>query len=287
MISYPEMNRIALLYPSPRILLGEEIYWTEKRDGSQLRISLVSGELQISTHHQDDASAQFKQCFLDTEQSSKVIELLKDTNGYPMNPNCDFNYGAVVFGELLVKGKSPARFETHVKHEFVVFDIYSQKAERFLPYNNVYQQCYHYGLPVVKCWAITRHTSEEYLYQTRDEILEVAKNEGREGTVLKNYHSQIFAKEKLDTPKIEHIKIENGLPKLPPLPDSEAFGVVAKVHADLGESFTDKRAAMPLIAKYVSEEQSKHLCSKPINSLFSYYQKYLEGEVVNGSADSG
>jgi len=31
-----------------------------------------------------------------------------------------------------------------------------------------------------------------------------------------------------------------------------------------------------MIAKYVSEEQEKHLCSKPANSLFSYYQKYLE-----------
>jgi hypothetical protein len=279
---YPELNRIALLYPNPRILLGEEIYWTEKRDGSQLRVSF-DGELHIATHHQDDASAQFKQCFLDTEQSAKVIEFLKDTNGFPVSPNCDFNFGAIVFGELLVKGKSPARFETHEKHEFVVFDIYSQKDSRFLPYNNVYQQCYHYQLPIVKCWGMTQHETEESLYKTRDEILEIAKTEGREGTVLKNYHSQIFAKEKLDTPKIEHVKIESGLPKLPPLPDSEALGAVAKAHADLGESFADKRVAMPLIAKYISEEQDKHLCSKPANNLFSYYQKYLEGEVIKES----
>jgi hypothetical protein len=280
MISYPELNRIALLYPTPRILLGEEIYWTEKRDGSQLRISLVEGEVQISTHHQDDASPQFKQCFLDTEQSAKVIEFLKDTNGFPVSPNCDFNIGAVVFGELLVKGKSPARFETHEKHEFVVFDIYSQKDSRFLPYNNVYQQCFHYQIPVVKCWAITKHESEESLMQTRDEILEIAKGEGREGTVLKCYHTQVFAKEKLDTPKIEHIKIENGLPKLPPLPDSEVLGAIAKVHADLGDEFRDKVKAMPMIAKYVSEEQNKHLCSRPTSNLFSYYQKYIEGLIA-------
>jgi hypothetical protein len=35
--SYPEMNKITMLYPNPQVLLGEEIYWTEKRDGSQLR----------------------------------------------------------------------------------------------------------------------------------------------------------------------------------------------------------------------------------------------------------
>ncbi len=276
MISYPEMNRIALIYPTPRILLGEEIYWTEKRDGSQLRISF-DGELHIATHHQDDASAQFKQCFLDTEQSPKIIEYLKDTNGFPVSPNCDFNIGAVVFGELLVKGKSPARFETHEKHEFVVFDIYSQKDSRFLPYNNVYQQCFHYQIPIVKCWAITKHETEGSLLQSRDEILGIAKAEGREGTVLKCYHTQMFAKEKLDTPKIEHIKIEGGLPKLPPLPDSEVLGAIAKVHADLGDDFRDKVKAMPMIAKYVSEEQDKHLCSKPTSNLFSYYQKYIEG----------
>jgi hypothetical protein len=280
MISYPEMNRIALLYPTPCILLGEDIYWTEKRDGSQLRIS-YDGELHISTHHREDASEQFKNYFMSTEQAEPIIEFLKDTNGFPVNPNCDFNIGAVVFGELLVKGKSPAQFETHEKHEFVVFDIYSQKDERFLPYNKVYQECFHYQIPVVKCWALTKHETEESLLQTRDEILDMAQNEGREGTVLKCYHTQVFAKEKLDTPKIEHIKIENGEPKGLPLPDSEVLGAIAKAHADLGESFTDKRMAMPLIAKYVSEEQIKHLCSKPTNSLFSYYQKYLEGEVIN------
>jgi hypothetical protein len=280
MISYPELNRIALLYPSPSVILGEEIYWTEKRDGSQLRLSF-DGELHIATHHQEDASAQFKQCFMDTEESSKVIEFLKDTSGFPVNPNCDFNYRAVVFGELLVKGKSPARFETHEKHEFVLFDIYSQKDERFLPYSNVYQQCYHYQIPIVKCWAMTRHITEESLYNQRDEILEIAKNEGREGTVLKCYHNQVFAKEKLDTPKIEHVNIEGGLPKLPPLPDSEVLGAIAKVNADLGDDFKDKVKAMPMIAKYVSEEQDKHLCSKPIKNLFSYYQSYLEDKCQN------
>ncbi len=271
---YPEMNRIGLLYPSQRIILGEEIYWTEKRDGSQLRIA-YDGELRISTHHQDEASEQFKQYFLETEQSSTIIEFLKDTNGFPVNPNCDFNYGAVVFGELLVKGKSPARFEMHERHEFVVFDIYSQKNERFLPYNNVYQQMFHYHIPIVKCWALTQHETEESLYRTRDEILEIAQKEGREGTVLKTYNKQIFAKEKLDNPKIEHVKIETGLPKLPPLPDSEVLGAIAKVHTDLGNEFKDKAKAMPLIAKYVSEEQGKHLCSKPVQSLFNYYINYL------------
>lgn len=273
---YPELNRISLLYPSPQIMLGEEIYWTEKRDGSQLRIALVDGEIKIATHHQDEASKQFKEYFKQTEQAISVEELLKDANGLCANPVANFDIGAVVFGELLSKGKSPARFEYHDKFEFVIFDIWARRDGRFLPYNSIYLYAYHYSLPVVECWAMTRHIDLESLYAYRDEMLVLAKEKGREGVVLKNYHSQIFAKEKLDIPIIPRIKIEDGQPHNPSLPDSEVLGTIAKVHADLGEGFLDKKIAMPLIAKYVSEEQEKHQCSKPTQNLFSYYQKYIE-----------
>ena len=136
---------------------------------------------------------------------------------------------------------------------------------------------YHYSLPVVECWALTRHVNLESLMAYRDEMLILAKEKGREGVVLKNYHSQIFAKEKLDIPIIPRVKIEDGQSINPRLPDSEVMGAIAKARADLGESFIDKRIAMPLIARYVSEEQEKHLCSKPMKNLFSYYQQYLEG----------
>lgn len=275
--SYPEMNRIAMLYPSPQIMLGEEIYWTEKRDGSQLRISLVDGEVKIATHHQEEASEQFIGYFKQTEQAISIEQLLRDSNGLCDNPAANFDIGAIVFGELLSKGKSPARFEYHDKYEFVIFDIWARKDSRFLPYNMVYSYAYHYALPVVECWAMTRHIDLESLYSYRDEMLAMAKEKGREGVVLKNYHSQIFAKEKLDIPVIPHVKIEEGTPRNPQLPDSEVMGAIAKVHTDLGEAFMDKRVAMPTIAKYVSEEQDKHLCSKPEHPLFSYYQTYIEG----------
>lgn len=274
---YPELNRIALLYPSPQIMLGEEIYWTEKRDGSQLRVALVDGEIKIATHHQDEASEQFKEYFKQTEQATAIEELLRDANGLCNNPVANFDIGAVIFGELLSKGKSPARFEVHDKFEFIIFDIWSQKDGRFLPYNNILSYAYHYSLPVVECWAMSRHIGLDSLYIYRDKMLVLAKEKGREGVVLKNYHSQIFAKEKLDVPIIPRIEIEEGQPRNPQLPDSEVLGSIAKVHADLGELFLDKTKAMPLIAQYVAEEQKKHQCSKPMRNLFSYYQKYIEG----------
>jgi len=273
---YPEMDRIATL-SRPQMLLGQEIYWTEKRDGSQLRIALDNeGEVIISTRNQDDASEMFKNYFHQTEQAQGVIDFLRDTNGYREEPVANFDFGSVVFGELLCKGKSPARFETHDKHKFIIFDIYSLKDQRFLSYTSVYQNTYHYGLPCVECWGISRHVDLDSLYSHRDEMLVVAKEKGREGVVLKNYHDQVFAKEKLDTPKIERIKIEDGSVRLPPLPDSEVYGAISKAHADIGGEFTDKRVAMPLVAQYVGHEQEKHMCSKPRMSLFTYYSLYLE-----------
>jgi hypothetical protein len=275
--SYPEMNKISMLYPSPQVMLGEELYWTEKRDGSQLRIAFVDGQLKISTHHQEEASTQFKNYFKMTEQSEGIEQLLLDFNGLCDNPIANFDIGAVVFGELLSIGKSPARFEYHDKFEFVIFDIWSQKDNSFLTYNAFYPMAYHYQLPVVECWAVTRHVDMDSLLTFRDSMLTKAKEAGREGVVIKNYHSQIFCKEKLDAPTIPIVKIEEGNPQLPFLPDSEVMGAIAKVQTDLGEGFHDKTKAMPMIAKYVSEEQDKHLCSKPKDKLFNYYQRYIEG----------
>lgn len=278
---YPELNRISLLYPTPQILLGEEIYWTEKRDGSQLRIALdEKGEVVVATHHQEEASEMFKNYFMGTEEAPKVIEFLKESNGFGNNPTADFNIGAVVFGEMLVKGKSPARFEHHERHEFVLFDIWSNKNSTFLSYTAAYQNAYHYKIPIVECWAMTRHISIESLMEHRDKMLELAKEKKREGTVLKCYSKQIFAKEKLDVPVIPIVVIEEGNTQLPNLPDSEVTGAIAKAHADLGADFMDKTKAMPLIAKYVAEEQDKHFCSKPLKKLFSAYTEYIEG--LNG-----
>ena len=282
---YPEFNKISLLYPSPQILLGEEIYWTEKRDGSQLRVAWVDGKLKIATHHQEEASEQFIGYFKQTEQASAVEELIKDTNGLCPNPIANFDIGAVIFGELLCKGKSPARFEMHDKTSFIIFDIWSRKEERFLPYNSVYSYAYHYSLPIVDCWALTRDIDLDSLYVHRDKMLILAKEKGREGVVLKSYHNQVFAKEKLDVPIIKRVEIQSGQPHNPFLPDSEVFGAIAKVHADIGESIKDKTVAMPLIAKYVAEEQQKHLCSKPVDKLFNYYLKYIEGLGVTNESN--
>jgi hypothetical protein len=63
---------------------------------------------------------------------------------------------------------------------------------------------------------------------------------------------------------------------LPDLPDSEIYGAIEKVRADIGdEKFRDVRTAMPMIAKYVSDECKKHNSAAPRN-LHAYYQDRLK-----------
>lgn len=281
--SYPELSTIAALYPTPNILLGEQIAWTEKRDGSNLRLAVVEDKLAIATRHQEVASQEFQDKFTATGDAAKVEALIRENLA-------EYGSNLVVFGEILLKGKSPARFEHHEKDEFVVFDMWDARVERikdgqtdgFLPYTLMYQHCYHYGLAVVERWGLSRHTTMESLFATRDDMLAMAKEKGREGIVLK-CPSVAYAKEKLDLPKTAYVKLDEGSVHAPPLPESEVMGAVAKAHADLGVDFRDKTKAMPLIAKYVSEECEKHHCSKPTVKLFSAYTTYLEG-IADGKA---
>ena len=98
--SYPELSSIAQL-SSPQSLLGRSIHWTEKRDGSNLRIALVDGEVKIATRHQDEASQQFQKYFWATPQAQGVTEMLKAHSGEPESPASDFQFDPVIFGELL------------------------------------------------------------------------------------------------------------------------------------------------------------------------------------------
>lgn len=285
-VSYPELDRIALLYPGPQILLGRDIYWTEKRDGSQLRVWLENGKVRMMTRHME-ANEQFAAAYLATPQAAMVEELLREHSGEASSSASDFNFQPVVFGELLMKGRSPARFERHDQNEFVVFDVFSRKSNSFLPFTAAYQTCYHFNVPFVTAWALTRHATLADLEVMRGQMMQKAASEGREGVVLKAYgETCLFAKEKLDTPKVERVERDMSVPRLPPLPDSEVFGAIAKAHADLGEAFFDKRQGMPLVARYVGEECDKHQCGKPTIKLYDAYAQYVSDRREVADADN-
>ena len=272
---YPDLDRIGQLKPNPHILLGKEIVWTEKLDGSNFGVYLdAEGNWHARSRNMDVASEQFHNYFKMTPQFDAVIELLKDAETW--------NDAYMVYGELLTKGKSPTKIEYHDDHSFVVFDIWSEKVGGFLHYTRVFQECHHHGLPIVELWATCRLKSMESLLSFRDSILEKSVRLNREGTVGKyvNGSEYIYFKEKNDTPKYEKVPRaedpDNMRIVLPALPQSEVTGAIEKVYADLGTDFFDVRIAMKKVAEYVSAEQKKHNCSKPEYPIFETYKERVE-----------
>jgi len=282
-IKYPHLERIYNLKPNPEILLGQEIFWTEKRDGSNIGAYLTEEGIQLRSRNQDRASEDFYKAFRASEQAEGVFELLQDAS----------NWGNeyVIFGEMLTIGKSPTRMEMHERNEFVIFDIWSCRHNQFMSYNAMYQQCYHFGLPCVELYGTCNVVTTEALYTFKDQMLAKALECKREGVVGKAWGETPFNKgdgagcsrlityfkEKHDLPALEKIPraFEEGIIRLPTLPDSEIFGAIEKVRTDIGEKFTEIRVAMPLVAKYVAEECKKHNCTAPKN-LHHYYQSRLQ-----------
>ena len=279
-IKYPHLDRILLLRPNPEIVLGKEIYWTIKEDGSNLGVALnADGDLALRTRNMPVASEEFHKHFLSTDEADPVRDLLEDAQNW--------NSEYVIFGELCVKGRSPTRMETHERTHFVAFDIWSQRAGRFMTYTQMHQMCYHVGLPCVELIGTCNVSTREALFEFKDRMLAEAKGRGKEGVVGKVWDENpwntgeaagtkrgiVYFKEKHDTPKLEKIPrmTAPGTVTLPTLPDSEVTGAIEKAYADLGEDFFDTRKAMPLVAQYVAEECRKHNCTNPKD----LYPRYL------------
>lgn len=266
MKEYSTLERSARLYPTPRILLGKLIYWTEKRDGSNIGAYIKDYVLLFRSRHQAIASFDILQSIKNTGYTELLRELI-----------CDFNI--MPFFELLQKGKSPTHTEFHPKDDIAIFDMWNLKSQQWLNYTQMHQFCYQYDLPIVKLYGMSRHLNMKTFEKFRLRMLKHAKKSGREGVVGKIYGLEpIFFKEKLDLPNLRktRIHIEDGAVQLPLLPKSEIQGAVHKVYIDLGhEKFLDKRIAMPLIARYANEEATKHLCAKTKN-LFEFYLEKLE-----------
>jgi len=290
---YPHIPHLLNVKPSPRILLGQRLFWTEKKDGSCITMRLeehkrkkdnilIDGKkyvLIISSRNQIHASSDLIALVKRTEEFPKILELFRE------NPQF------IIYAEACRKGPSITGIEAYERDYLFVFDIYDIGAEKFLPYVNVHQHCFHHKISVVKLYAETRHRSMKDLLKFADEALNYCKETKIEGMVIKAYKiptkvSEYFkeyrkgllqTKVKLDIPKAKKRKIAKGEPIYPPIPDNEIFGSIDKAWQELGtEKFRDVKLAMPLIAQLVSEECKKHLYSSPKKKLFNFYNEYLE-----------
>lgn len=271
-VKYPHLDSLDRLYPGPQVLLGNEIFWTLKEDGSNVGIAIVDGKPEIRSRNCDRAQADMYAALMSSSQWSGIIDLLTSAS--------QWNSEYVLFGELCQKGRSPTRCKTHEETHFVAFDLWSEKEQSFVGYTRLHQECHHAGLPVVELLGTCKVTDLIDLYAFRDKILDVCKDKGEEGSVGKTFINgeAVYFKSKLDTPKLDKVprEIKDGKIQLPPLPESEIMGAIEKARVDLGNDvFKDIKQAMPLIARYVSEEGKHHMCSVPRN-LISYYHTRLQ-----------
>jgi hypothetical protein len=271
-VKYPHLDHVDRLYPGPQVLLGNEIFWTLKEDGSNVGIALIDGVPEIRSRNCDRAQKDMYTALMMSSQWSGIMDLLTSA--------AQWGSEYVLFGELCQKGKSPTRCKTHEETHFVAFDLWSEKEQCYVGYTRLHQECHHAGVPVVELLGTCKVMTLEDLYSFRDRILDICKEKGEEGSVGKTFvdGKNLYFKSKLDTPKLDKIPrdIRDGNVQLPPLPESEIMGAIEKARVDLGEAgFKDIKQAMPLIARYVAEEGKHHLCSTPRN-LFSYYEIRLQ-----------
>jgi len=275
---YPHIAILTTNARLRRLLLGLHLQWTIKEDGQNVTIwkrtkqyCKKKQEIVISSHNQEiaaqDITSRVKiSCKEDYE---KILALIED------NPTLR------VSAEECAKGASITGIKQYDRNTLFVFDIFDTTINNFLSYTQVYQYCYHYGIPVVKLFGVTRHKTLKDLNHFASFVLatcDTVKNYGKdEGMVVKTFNKDgeyIQAKVKLDIPKPIVERIREGPPKLPQIPESEIMGAISHVEADFGLT-GEPSHDMPLIAKAVGEECKKHLYSSRGN-LFTFYQEYME-----------
>jgi hypothetical protein len=279
-ISYPDMNGISKwLDPEQRIpiserIIGKTIYWEIKRDGTNLKVFLdAAGQINVGTRGMTYAEPGTRNKFMAMPVQTTIYRALQDAYA------C--NVDLVIFGELLMKGKSPARFELHEQDEFLVFDIWNDTIKEWMRADKRHDYCMRYGIPEVDTCAITygwMNYDLNKILQERDAFLVQMKERGYEGVVGKVYlgaYVNFFKEKNEKPPRVKNVATDQD--QTPELPDSEIYGAIDKAKADLGTSqFLDIKFAMPVIAKYVAHECEKHGC-KCTRKLSSFYKKVCEG----------
>ena len=138
---------------------------TEKRDGSNISLWIDdNNEVHISTHNLENADENFSKIMKETKEYKKIIELLQSGK--------QFNEDFICYGELIQKGLGATRIEgKHSSTKWVLFDIWGNNAQRYMPYNYIFQRAFHFKLPIVKAVNIICPKNLDDLKQSINETL--------------------------------------------------------------------------------------------------------------------
>jgi len=281
-LKYPRFSRIDQLLPNPHIMLGNNIFWTLKVDGSNTGIFFnEEGEVQIRSRNMD--KAMFAEKVKNLDIYDNIVEMMQHNRD-------TYNHDFTVFGELLSKGKSPTGLKTFSKDDFIVFDIYNHTVGHYETYNQIRLLCHPFKVPVIPIVGMCNVATLDELYEFRDQMLaEVPTEEGVVGKIYRFNHpvrkeNYLFVKEKNALPKWNHVKTKKSENKvmLPQLAHEEVKKCITKAYDMLTEDeFNDVKIAMPLIAKEVSKECKEQNCNNAYNLFDLYVEKRRELNEVN------
>lgn len=269
-VKYPDLEPAKRLRNEGRELLGQLIWFTEKRDGENVSLSLDlegAGTI-ISSHNQEIADDDIQSRFVATPEFEKAENLLIE--------QAQYRHHLVLYGELL-KTVSPTRIEPRRKHvHWVLFDIYDLDEKRFWSWNQCYMICYHHHIPFVQRVTSTIPASLEDLQAEIKQCLKWCRRHRREGVVGKVYENpQIFFKEKIDLPELPKIP-RPGRVELPVMDEHTCLRALQHAFDEVGEEkWKDRAVVMPIVAKHFGVEAREHNFDTPRNM----YQLYLETPV--------
>lgn len=264
---YTDLERHQQLRNEGRELLGEHIIYTVKRDGENVALWLDENkEVRISSRRQEEADSNIQSRMKSTPEYERVCDLLKD----------EYQGNIILYGELL-KTVSPTRIEPRRKHiHWILFDVWDCSAERYMPYNWVYQLAYHYKIPIVELLDEHQPMSMTELTDKIEELKKWCKRHRREGVVGKVHNSkdgiQIYFKEKIDLPKRKKLdRQDQNQSHYPPMPEDKIFRALQHAYYEVGgDDWRNVKIAMPVVARHISTEAREHNYNIPKN-IFSYY----------------
>jgi hypothetical protein len=276
---YRDFGRLAQLKNAGRELVGRTIYWTEKRDGSNISFWLNGeGAICVSSHNMEvPTDESLLNCVKATAEFSKIAEILEE------HPAC------IIYCELIRAGLGPTRTEPkHKIPRLILLDIFATESQTYLTYNYVHQVAHKYRFPIVKLLDMTQPSTLEELYETRDGLLKWCKRHRREGVVGKCWYStdtgyeSVFFKEKIDLPNIGRIPKDKPTgPKLPPMPTDKIRSAIDQAREECeraGNDFRNPKYGMPLVATHLNVQAAEHSYAVPGN-FFGLYQQFLEGRL--------
>jgi hypothetical protein len=257
-------------------LFDTPIVWTVKEDGMNTGCYLDdNGELQIRTSNLPKISEDLRQRFLKLPYAQNIKELLTELNEDYPEDYC------VLFGEFMLRGKSPKKVAFREGDSFKAFDLYIGALKRIPPlvqWKSFEVTCDDHKIPRVELVEITTVYTFDELMEVRERLLAKSRENQWEGVVGKVWITNEFGsftnivKEK---PVIEEIRNpDNPEDNLPDLPESEITGALEKTLGEIGiDKFCDAKIAMPIIAIKIKEQCEKHGCRKPGKRTFELYRE--------------